>query len=455
MMWIDYKMCLVVVWCGVVGCMVEGEGSSVNKDKLLISKWFPITEVSVESVRERSTSQVPGITSLHVWFARRPLTTSRAAILCTLLPSTSDQQRVLKILGIPENVDLREAQDKILHAKATGLKLSKNPFWWDRAFKCTPTREDLDWFRNELEKFRPFEEYVIVDPMAGGGSIPFEAMRLGLPVVAGDLNPVAFICLKGALEYTTKFGKKLLSDVESFCKEVHKEAKAELEEFFPKLAGEKVYTYLWGRSVKCSSCGLIVPLSPNWWIVKAKKDEESIAVKVVAPEVGDRCSFEIVKGPISHGLNPDKGTAKGGQAECPRCHTVMSSEEVKEVAKNGRMGHQLYCVCTKNKGVRKKRAEWNFRAPTDEEYEAIQNAEKRLKEKLPIWKAQNIVPNENFPETANERGQYSMECLDGVICLILVSCLLISLTLKSFCKSRKFCSPVKNVVVRSGILQQQ
>ena len=386
------------------------ERSGLKKGELLISKWFPITEVSVESVRERSTSQVPGVTSLHVWFARRPLTTSRAAILFTSLTSTSDRKRVLRILGIPENVDLREAEEKVLRAKATGLKLSKNPFWWDRAFKYTPTREDLDWFRNKMGKLRPFKEYVIVDPMAGGGSIPFEAMRLGLPIVAGELNPVAFICLKGTLEYPTRFGRKLLSAVESFCKEVHKEAKAELEEFFPRLAGEKVYTYLWGRSVKCPSCGLVVPLSPNWWIVKAKKDEDSIAVKVATPEVGERCSFEIVRGPISNGLNPNKGTTKGGQVECPRCNTVMSSEEVKQVARNGRMGHQLYCVCTKDMGVGKKRAKWDFRAPTHEEYIAIENAEKRLKEKLPVWKAQNIVPTENFPETANDTRpiQYGM-----------------------------------------------
>ena len=377
--------------------MDDGEGH-----ELLISKWFPITEVSVESVRERSTSQVPGVTSLHVWFARRPLTTSRAAILCTLLTSRSDQQHVLRILGIPENVDLHEAQDKILHAKATGLKLSKNPFWWDRAFKYTPTRKDLNWFRNELEKLRPFEEYVIVDPMAGGGSIPFEAMRLGLPVVAGDLNSVAFICLKGTLEYPAKFGKKLLAAVESFCNEVHEAAKAELKEFFPKQPAENVHAYLWSHTIKCSSCGLTFPLSPNWWTVRGKNDQGSIAVKVTVPEIGDKCGFEIVKSPISQGVNPSKGTVKGGRVECPRCHTVMSSEEVKEVARNGRMGHQLYCVCTKNKGVGKKQAEWYFRTSTDEEYEAIENAEKRLKEKLPIWKAQNILPTENFPETAND-----------------------------------------------------
>lgn len=403
-------MCLVVVWCGVVCCMVEGQERGVDKGELLINKWFPITEVSIESVRERSTSQVPGVTSLHVWFARRPLTTSRAAILCTSLTSTSDRQRVLRILGIPENVDLREAQDKILRAKATGLKLSKNPFWWERAFKYTPTRDDIDWFRNELEKLRPFEECVIVDPMAGGGSIPFESMRLGLPVIAGDLNPVAFICLKGTLEYPAKFGKKMLPAVKSFCNEVHEAAKAELEEFFPKQPAENVYAYLWSHTIKCSSCGLAIPLSPNWWLFRGKSDEESIAVKVMVPEVGDKCGFEIVKSPISQGFIPGKGTVKGGRVECPRCHTVIDGKEVKQEAQNGRMGHQLYCVCIKSKGLGKKRARWDFRVPTKEEDEAVEKGEIRLKEKLPAWKAKNLVPIENFPETANDTRpiQYGM-----------------------------------------------
>ena len=81
-------MCLVVVWCGVVCCMDEREKHGVEKGELLISKWFPITEVSVESVRERSASSaLPPLYFLHVWFARRPLATSRAAVLGSLLPT--------------------------------------------------------------------------------------------------------------------------------------------------------------------------------------------------------------------------------------------------------------------------------------------------------------------------------------------------------------------------------
>jgi len=369
----------------------------------IISKWFPITEVSVEGVRERSTMDLPPLNSLHVWFARRPLVASRAAILGSLLPSKAKLEDVLRLLGIPLGVDVRKAEEEIVRAKAAGIRLNYNPFFWDKAYKHTPSKNEVSRLYELLEEFWGVKRPLVVDFMAGGGSIPFEAMRLGLPVVAGDLNPIAFVCLKGTLEYPATFGKKLLPVVESFCKEVHEVAKAELDEFFPKQLGEKVYAYLWARTIRCSSCGLIIPLSPNWWIVKAKSDEKSVAVRLVVPEEGHKCGFEIVKSPVSHGLNPDRGTVKGGRAECPRCHTVINGDEVKREAQNGRMGHQLYCVCIKNKGLGKKRAGWDFRAPLEKEYEAVEKAEKRLKEKLPSWEDKNWVPYEEYVKGFSDR----------------------------------------------------
>jgi putative DNA methylase len=387
--------------------MTNGER---DNRELLISKWFPIAEVSVESVRERSTGHNPPTSRIHVWFARRPHATSRAAVLCSLLHANAEKEKVLKLLGIPVGVDVRKAEEEIMKAKTARIRLKHNPFYWEKAYKHTPSNSEIARFFNVFKEFWGVERPLVVDPMAGGGSIPFEAMRLGLPVVAGELNPVAFIVLKGTLEYPAKFGGRLLSAVERFCKEVHEAAKAELEEFFPKQPGEQVYAYLWARTIKCPSCGLIIPLSPNWWIVRSAKDEENVAVKVLVPEEGDVCSFEIVSGPKKHGLNPDKGTVKGGSAECPRCHTVIDGEEVKRIAQNGRMGHQLYCLCVKSRGLGKNKQKWDFRAPTKQENEAIEKTEKILTEKLPKWKDQNLVPVENFPETANDTRpiQYGM-----------------------------------------------
>jgi len=375
----------------------------VDKGELLISKWFPITEVSVESVRERSTGHNPPTSRIHVWFARRPHTTSRVAVLGSLLPAWVESDDVLRLLGIPLGVDVRKAEEEVARAKVAGIRLSYNPFSWDKAFKHTPSLAECSRLYGLLREFWGVERPLVVDPMAGGGSIPFEAMRLGLPVVAGELNPVAFVVLKGTLEYPTRFGKKLLPAVESFCEEIHEAAEAELEEFFPQQHGEIIYRYIWARTVQCPSCGIVVPLSPNWWVVRGSSDQENLAAKLVVPKTGNVCSFEIVSRPKSLGLNPDRGTVKGGRSECPRCHRVIDGEEVKREAQNGRMGHQLYCVCVKKRGLGKNKAKWNFRAPTKEENEAVKRAEKRLSEKLPDWQNRNSVPYEEYFKGFSDR----------------------------------------------------
>jgi len=376
--------------------MAERERLGLEKGELLISKWFPITEVSVESVRERSTGHNPPTSRIHVWFARRPHATSRAATLGSLLLSSTRQEDFLRLLGIPIGVDVRRAEEEMRRAKAAGIRLSYNPFSYEKSFKHTPTEVEHSSLRSMLREYWGTERPLVVDPMAGGGSIPFEVVRLGLPTVAGDLNPVAVLCLKGTLEYPARFGEKLLPAVENFCREVYETAKTELEEFFPKQPGEKVYAYLWARTIRCSSCGIVVPLSPNWWIVKDKNDEKSVAVRLIMGEKSQECGFEIVKNPKSHGLNPDKGTTKRSDVECPRCHVVISGDEVRQKARNLEVGHQLYVVCTKRKIGKK--LEWHYRLPTVAEIDAVRKAEQVLSRKLELFRAKNLVPTEEVPE---------------------------------------------------------
>jgi putative DNA methylase len=375
-----------------------------EKRELLISKWFPITEVSVESVRERSASSaLPPLYFLHVWFARRPLVTARAAVLGSLLPDNVERDKTLKLLGIPIGVDLRKAQEEAARAKSSGKRLEHNPFFWKRSFEYTPSKNELADLHSLLEKSWGVKQPLIVDPMAGGGSIPYEAMRLGLPVVAGDLNPVAFVCLKGTLEYSAKFGKSLLQAVENFCNSVHEAAVVELEAFFPHEPNETVYRYLWARTIRCSSCGLVIPLSPNWWVVKDREDAKSIALRVVVNREEGKCNFELVKKPKKSGLHPDKGTVKGGRAECPGCNTVIDGDEIKREAMIGKMGHQLYVVSVKKKILGKNKTEWVFRTPTKKEIEALETAEEKLKERLADWEAREWVPNEEYIKGFSDR----------------------------------------------------
>ena len=94
------------------------ETSTISNRRFLIDDWFPISEAGAESIRERSASNaLPPLYYLHVWFARRPLAASRAAILTTILPAQTDKKRVFKLLGIPHDKDIAGAAKLFQDAK--------------------------------------------------------------------------------------------------------------------------------------------------------------------------------------------------------------------------------------------------------------------------------------------------------------------------------------------------
>ena len=372
---------------------MDSGGSQEEIGRVLGEEWFPVGEVSVESMRERSASSaLPPHYFLHVWFARRPLAASRAAIAAALLPVNADRQDFLSLQGIPPEIDIVSRYQEFLRAKAEGRKID-SPFSWNRAFKCTPSSD-----RTELLKSVPGptsgSSPLILDPFSGGGSIPLEAIRLGLDVVANDLNPVAYLCLKGTVEYPARFGTRLIPEIRAFCEKVHREAKAELEEYYPKGLNEEVYSYLWTRTVRCPHCGLIIPLSPNWWI--ARNDKDRIAVRVIPGTDSDACTFEIIEDPGKIGYDPDCGTVSDGDANCPGCTSTVDGDFIKMEAQAGRMGHQLYCVCTKIPKSRGRGKIWVFRAPTDEEIFALDRLGDLDSERLKTLKERGLIPSEEI-----------------------------------------------------------
>ena len=162
-------------------------------DTRLIERWLPIAELGEESVRERrSMTALPPTYYLHVWWARRPLVASRAAILASLLPADADREKFLHVLGI--HGDPVAARNEIDRAKRTGVRVD-NPYGYDRAFSYLLGQSDWAWLRAMLDD--AIEGFTVLDPTAGGGSIPFETMRMGLAPLANDLNPVAALNYEG------------------------------------------------------------------------------------------------------------------------------------------------------------------------------------------------------------------------------------------------------------------
>ncbi len=373
----------------------------------LIESWLPFDAIGAESLREHGFgTPFPAPIRLHVWWARRPLTVSRAAIVASLLPAwetlAADPQwrrrfpdekayrawftRFLGIKGDP--AAMRKTLQK---ARETGEDLGANPYGYERAFTVSPAAEDLALFEQLVQRrlagaeARPLSSVVLLDPFAGGGSIPFEARRYGLATVANELNPVACVILKATLDYPARFGPELAADIKRWGYEWSRRVQEKLASYFPKREGENIFAYLWARTVACPVTGKPVPLSPNWWLSK----NPPIAVRVLTDPAWDAPRFQIYT--PGAGDDPDEGTVSRGVGRSPWTGDAVDGDYIKAEAQAGRMGQLLYAVALKRRGG------FDFRAPTEADLAAVAAAEAELARKRPLWEARDIIPTEEIP----------------------------------------------------------
>ena len=378
-------------------------------DRRLIEEWLPIAEIGEESARERrSMTALPPTYYLHVWWARRPLVASRAAVLASLLPADADRKKFLHALGI--HGDPVEAKRRIDLAKKKGENLGLNPYGYSRAFSYSATIEEL----NDLDLSQDLQ---LLDPTAGGGSIPFEGRRLGIKSHANDLNPVAALILKATFDWPfLESAGKLIQSYKDLVRRFLEKAQPKFSGIFPTEGeGTQILGYLWARTVNCPYCSGLIPLSPNWRLAP-----DGTGVKVI-PNVGKGplaegrfCSFEIV-----HSVNhQSKGTVSRGDATCPfpDCGRVVDGDEIKRQAQTGQMGEQLYTIVYKERTVTltksgKEKEKWvrGYRAP-EERDDVSQLVKDRVAKKLPEWEALNVVPTEFVPPEINDNRpiQYGM-----------------------------------------------
>ena len=355
---------------------------------------------------------LPPIYYLHVWWARRPLVASRAAVLASLLPADADREKFLHVIGI--HGDPVEAKKRIAVADRTGERLGANAYGYPRAFGYAPDSNDSAWLTENA-----LNDVVVLDPTAGGGSIPFESLRLGLSAYANDLNPVAALIERATVEWPAAFGVRLKETVEDLGGKFVAEVRERLGGVFPEEPGQDTRPdgYLWARTVTCPYCDGLVPLSPNW---RLASDGTGVCLK---PGLGDGtgtagrvCAFEIVTSTAEQSA----GTVARGNGTCPYadCGRVIAGDEIKLQAQAGLMSEQLFAVVYKRrepgkdlKSGKKGRDKWvrGYRAPRpdDDNSAAIRQM---LAEKLPEWEAFDIVPSERFPEDSNDDRpiQYGM-----------------------------------------------
>ena len=400
-----------------------------NTTRRLIEEWLPINELSVEAIREGGAlAGHPPVNQLHVWWARRPLVVSRSSVAASLLSPDADHAKFLNALGTSSQI---VADKRAMNAAKGRGEWSNITFSNDRAFKHNPTNVERQWFKDNLATPDP----LVLDITAGGGSIPFEAGRLGLRTHANDLNPVSTLILRATCQWPQQFGNDLLEHydvvrerfqtrVEELLEGVYTEEplppdlveynvkyEAEIADGRTERAQRLDQTYLWARSVLCPSCNHVIPLSPNW-----RLDSKGKGLRLLPNEQTGNCDFDIVETTAEQ----SSGTVRNAIATCPypSCGSTTSRGYIAAEAQEGRLGHQLYCVIYRDQWRPKnKSGEFSKRLKTRRGFRSVRSNDdntvhilRRLEELKPQWDAEDILSNESIPEgnKTREPHRYGM-----------------------------------------------
>ena len=311
----------------------------------------------------------------------------------------------MHVMGI--HGDPVESKKRIDEARRAGNRFEGPAYSYKRAFTFTPERHELEWLQKAIPHGDANRPLRILDVTAGGGSIPFEAVRLGFHTIANDLNPVAWLILRATVEFPTKYGDSVLRRFKELAQRYIERRDQVLRPFFPAETqdNEVATNWVWARTVTCPYCAGLVPLSPNWRLTN-----DGIGVRLTASVDHRRCSFAIVSSEGDH----SPATVKGGKGLCPYpdCRRVIAGENIKEQAQAGAMGEQLCAVVYKRTdvvghtkaGKQKTKSVRRFRAPRPED-DVSAAVNDMLSAKMSEWESRNLIPVESIGPVSNyDRG---------------------------------------------------
>jgi adenine-specific DNA methylase len=323
------------------------DGKDAARPRLLIEDWLPAAAIGVECIRERSTGQQPPDKRFHVWWARRPLTASRAAVLASVLPADFPRKTFERLMGFYESADrVTKAEKLLVAARATGLKI-RNPHG-PRAFRAPLYGKDVAAAHAAAERVWGHLP-IVMDPMAGGGSIPLESTRLGLPTVANEYNPVACSVLEATLDYPFRLGPKLADNARKWGAVWRKRFVGRMEPFFPALddptfGSVPPLCYVFARTVPCPTTYHPTPLVPDWYLLKPKGGMPVVAVPMVDKAAGTWTTEirDVGMGPVAVAVPPR--TYSRGKGVSLFTGEAISADWIAAQAQQGRMGSALYAV---------------------------------------------------------------------------------------------------------------
>ena len=364
----------------------------MKRPRVLIEEWLPAQAIGVECMRERGSSSALGPhTFIHVWWARRPLTASRAAVLASLLPADFDRECFERLLGFGM---AGQALVRLRNVMDSGVRLGG--FRCKRAFANVLREPDLEKARQAMEEIWGGTP-AIADPMAGGGSIPLEAARLGLHVLANEYNPVACSVLEATVDYPFRLGPAAARKARNWALEWRARWVARVARFFPQEKGALPDGYIFARTVPCPDTGHPTPLVPDWHLLRPKSGRRVVAEPVVLDKKKGKWTVrirDIGRGP-GQLREPPQPTYGAGDGVSLFTGTFISGDYIKAMAQQGKMGSALYAIAVKG-------CKLDFRPPNETDLKALAEAEKELARLRPQWEAEGVIPIEEFPEVCSD-----------------------------------------------------
>jgi len=387
----------------------------------LIEVDLPIKRVSAHARREKSIRH-GHISTLHIWWARRPLAACRAVTCAALWPDPVDElcpdafRRTVRQCMSQWSTDhigkvSKESYPRFISFQREPERLNDNDELrgalldfiadfanWDNstAPEYLETSRTLTQAAHEALGGAPGTRPLIVDPFAGGGSIPLEALRVGADAFASDLNPIPVLLNKVVLEYVPKYGKRLSDEVRKWGDWIKREAEKETARFYPKdSTGATPIAYIWARTIRCEGpgCGAEIPLVRSFLL--GKREGTATGLQLTISKAKKTISYKLHKA-----LSPDAftdGTLRRGSATCPVCGYTVPGARVRQQAAENHGGADtarllaVYCDSPKKGRF--------YREPTQRDLDACAEAKAFVEESrlLKLDNQTSIVPDEELP----------------------------------------------------------
>jgi adenine-specific DNA methylase len=343
----------------------------VSIPKRLIEVDLPIKAISTHARREKSVRR-GHISTLHIWWARRPLAACRAVVLAALLPDPVDEAcpvgfRTKAAEALRFRYGGRNLDDP-LELRRTLLDFVAEFADWDRS-----TDPEYLACSRTLVAAQSEERPLVVDSFGGGGAIPFEALRVGADAWAIDYNPVAALLLKTVLEDIPRYADQLPDLLKAWAPKVKKRVEADVGGFYPaEPDGAVPIAYLWARTVTCEgpACGAELPLLRQLWLAKKGRRKFALVPKVDQEE--RLIQFDVAENPE----RVEAGIVRGGSAVCPVCGFVTRRPSVeKQLAarRGGATDARLIAVVLTSAAERRR-----YRAATDGDIAIARRAAEEL-----------------------------------------------------------------------------